>query len=494
MKQFNEPPFPFLRIAALTVVALFVHGYHLGVEDGEIYVPAALKLLHPHLYPFAAEFFLSHEHLSLFATILAWSARFTHLSMGWTVFAWYLLGLFATIGSIWLIASACFVTARARWSSVLITTAVLAMPATNTGLLLIDPYLTARSFSTPLTLFALFAMLQRKYAVATIGILLTASVHPQMAAYLLALGFVFWVAERHASRVRQPIPAMASAIGILPTSFALTPATGAYREALHSRDYFFLYNWAWYHWLGLLAPLAILAWFWKRPARNTTPNFSRLSFVLLPFGLLSILVAALFSTSPAFDMLQRLQPLRTFHLITLVFVILLAGFVGEYLGQKRPWAIGALSASLALGMYVVARQTYPRSAQIELPANRSSNPWVDTLLWIRHNTPENAVFAVDSRYFNDPASDAHGFRALSERSSLADYYKDGGVVSLFPALADEWKHMTDATYGLNHFTQSNFKTLHAQYPQLSWTVIHGSAPAGMKCPHTEGQYAVCILP
>ena len=45
----------------------------------------------------------------------------------------------------------------------LVVTAVLAMPATNTGLLLVDPYMTARSFSTPLTLFALAGLLERRY-------------------------------------------------------------------------------------------------------------------------------------------------------------------------------------------------------------------------------------------------------------------------------------------------------------------------------------------
>ena len=101
--------------------------------------------------------------------------------------------------------------------------------------------------------------------------------------------------------------------------------------------------------------------------------------------------------------------------------------------------------------------TYPNSPQIEIPSQTSTNPWVDTLLWIRHNTPTNAVFAVDSHYFKDSESDVHGFRAISARSALADYYKDSGVVSLFPGLADEWKQMSSATYGLNHFNIAQFQ-------------------------------------
>lgn len=485
---------PILRLGLLCLGALGVHGYHLGVEDAEIYIPTARKLLDPSLYPFGSEFFLSHGHLSLCGPLLAWTSRLTHLPLDWSILIWYVLTLFATLVSCWLVAQACFESGRARWTSVLVATAVLTMPATNTGLLLVDPYLTARSFSTPLTLFALSGLLERKYARAAAAILLTGAFHPQMVAYLVFLALVMWAAERNRARVGERVPVMASAIGILPTGFAFAPANGAYREALYSRDYYFLYNWAWYHWVGMLAPLAILAWFWKKPVRGTRPAFSRLSFAMLPFGLLSLAAGMFLAISPSLDMFARLQPLRTFHLITLVLVLLVSGVFGEYVARSRPWASAALACALALGMFFVARATYPNSPQVELPSTTSSNPWVNALLWIRQNTPRNAVFAVDSRYFKDPESDVHGFRAISARSALADYYKDGGVVSLFPGLAGEWKQMTNATYGLNHFSAADFRRLKSEYSEVSWTVVHGAAPAGLSCPYNQRGYVVCLLP
>src|ERR1700674_2255275 len=126
--------------------------------------------------------------------------------------------------------------------------------------------------------------------------------------------------ERARAGVKEPVPVMASAVGILPTGFHFVPATGAYREALYTRDYFFIYNWEWYHWLGMLAPMAILAWFWRGKVRGTTPLFAKVSFAMLPFGLVSIVAAMVISFSPALDTFVRLQPLRTFHLITIVFV------------------------------------------------------------------------------------------------------------------------------------------------------------------------------
>ncbi len=490
---------PLLRLAALTGAALVIHGYHLGAEDGEIHIPSAKKLLDPALYPYASEFFTAHEHLSLFGPILAWTARLTHLPADWTIFGWYLATLFATLLSSWLLVSVCFQSERAKWCAVLVFTAVLTMPATNTSLLLMDPYLTARSLSTPLTLFALGWFLERKYVWVSVAIPVMATIHPQMVAYLIFLVGVMWLVERLKTPVREPVPVMASLtpLGLmasaLPTGFHLAPATGAYREALYSRDYYFLSNWSWYHWLGMLAPLAILAWFWKGKLRGTKRGFERLSFAMIPFGLLSIVAGLVFSSSHQLDMFARLQPLRCFHLITLVFVVLLAGVVGEYWAKGRPWVLAAVSLPLAAGLFYVARATYPHSPQIEFPSQSSSNPWVNTLLWVRRNTPDDAVFAVDSRYFKDDETDLHGFRAVSERSALADYYKDGGVVSLFPNLADEWKQMSNATYGLNHFSADDFRRLEQQYPAVTWTVIHGAAPAGMDCPYQERGYSVCRL-
>lgn len=487
---------PFLRLALVTAGAIGIAGYHLGVEDGGIYIPAAQKLLHPALFPYGTEFFQSHEHLSIFAPILAWTARLSHLSMDWTVFLWYILSTFALLVSCWVLASVCFTSARARWSSVLIIATILTMPATNTGLLLMDPYLSARSFSTPLTIFALTAFLCRRYGLASALTLVTAAIHPLMAALVVFPAALLWMMERSQVAVaeQEPVPVASVLASFIPIGFHFAPAQGAYREALYSRDFLFLSRWTWYHWLGLLAPLAFLIWFWKGNLRGTTQEFRRISFVLVPYGIVSILAGAIICSTHDLDMYARLQPLRCFHLITLVFMLLLAGLIGEYTSAKKlRWALPTLLTGLTIGMSYVGYATYPYSPRIEIPGlGVESNAWLDTMNWVRHNTPQGAVFAVDSRYALDDGIDVHGFRALSERSALADYYKDGSVVTLFPNLADEWKQMSDATSGLNSFNAEQFTRLAHQYP-VTWTVIHGAAPSGMYCPYDHQGYAVCQI-
>jgi hypothetical protein len=105
---------PILRLAALTAAAVAIHGYHLGVEDAEIHLPAAKKLLDPGLYPFADEFFMTHERMSLFSPILAWSARLTHLPMDWIYFLWYIAGIFLLLASCWMLVAISFTAPRAR--------------------------------------------------------------------------------------------------------------------------------------------------------------------------------------------------------------------------------------------------------------------------------------------------------------------------------------------------------------------------------------------
>ena len=66
------------------------------------------------------------------------------------------------------------------------------------------------------------------------------------------------------------------------------------------------------------------------------------------------------------------------------------------------------------------------------------NLWVQAFVWIRGNTPKDALFALDADYINAAGEDAQCFRAIAERSALPDYSKDGGEASIAPELADAW--------------------------------------------------------
>ena len=85
----------------LTLLAVLVHGYHLGADDAEIYVPAIKKAADPALYPVFPEFFMSHAHMSLFARVVGDPARLLHLPADAAIFLCHVAGVFMLLAAAW---------------------------------------------------------------------------------------------------------------------------------------------------------------------------------------------------------------------------------------------------------------------------------------------------------------------------------------------------------------------------------------------------------
>ena len=181
----------------------------------------------------------------------------------------------------------------------------------------------------------------------------------------------------------------------LPLLFDLKPARGPAREALLSRTFFLVSNWTWYEWLGVFAPLALCWWFSRRKTAGTKPAFRLLLRALPPFGLLFTAAGLLLTSSSRLDNLTRLQPMRAFHLVYLVFFVFLGGLLGEHLLRHKTWRWIALFLPLASSMWLLQRSAYPASLHVEWPGANEVNSWNSAFYWIRHNAPKDAVFALD---------------------------------------------------------------------------------------------------
>ena len=103
---FAKSPLP--GLGAITGLAVLVHGYHLGVDDAAIYVPAIKRVADPELYPFGAQFFLSHAHLSIFSDLVGGSARLSHLPIDLVIFAWHIGSVFLLLLAAWRLLGSCF--------------------------------------------------------------------------------------------------------------------------------------------------------------------------------------------------------------------------------------------------------------------------------------------------------------------------------------------------------------------------------------------------
>jgi hypothetical protein len=184
--------------------------------------------------------------------------------------------------------------------------------------------------------------------------------------------------------------------------------------------------------------------------------------------------------------------MRAFHLIYMLVFVMLGGLVGEYWIRNRTWRWLVLVTPLAAGMLLVAHVTYPQSPHLEWPGVTGQNPWLEAFYWIRQNTPKSAVFAMDPNYLELPEVDQHGFRAVAERSALADNLKDSGAVSLFPTLAPEWKREVLAQTGWHRFELADFERLARLYP-VTWVLISRECSSGMECPYSNQELAVCQI-
>jgi hypothetical protein len=120
------------------------------------------------------------------------------------------------------------------------------------------------------------------------------------------------------------------------------------------------------------------------------------------------------------------------------------------------------------------------------------NEWAQASLWIQRNTAPNSVFAIDPEYMKAAGEDMVGFRALAERSRLADVVKDSGPVSMFPPLAEPWYEQLQAQRNWKQFQKPDFLRLERQYG-VTWIVLQRPGVPDINCPYQNQTVLVCQI-
>jgi len=473
----------------LTLAALAIHGYHPYAEDAEIYLPGVKKLLNPALYPAGTEFFQSHASLTLFPNLITASVRISHIPFDYAIFVWYLASIFLLLLACWEFAGICFGRTRARWGAVALIASLLTLPVAGTALYLMDQYLNPRNLAAFAAVFAVNRVLQKKFARAVLWIIFAAAVHPLMASFAIAFCAVLVLMDAFHDKVRKPAIAVAA---VLPFANFFAPPSPAYHQAMQFHISHFLLQWQWYEWLGLIAPLPILIWFGRVARSRNLKNLERVCYAAVVYELVYFVVALIIAIPERFEALARLQPLRSLHLLYLFMLMAIGGFIAEYFLQGRVWRWLVLFAPICVGMFVAQRELFPSTAHIEWPWAAPENQWEEAFLWIRQNTPINARFAIDPFYMEVPREDRIGFRAMTERSRLADANKDSGAVAMFPPLAEEWWEQFQAQKDWQHFTKADLLRLREKYG-VSWTLSQESETLGFSCPYKNPAVAVCQI-
>ena len=505
-KRFDASPLGVT--AALTVVAVLIHGYHPYAEDGGVYLPGILKLLHPDLYPTWTGFATAQTRFSLFAPTVAGIVQLTGINLMLSLFCVYVLSIWSTLFAAWQIAARCLKSPEARYGAVAIFALCLTAPAAGTSLLLVDPYVTARSISTPLGLFAIVEALDiiSEYrqtsririppvAFCTISLLIATLMHPLMASYaagcvvLLLCASISSIALR--SAVIGAVAIFAFLVAILVNLLAPAPPAGYAAVAL-SRYYWFLSAWHWYEIGGLLAPLVVV-WAIGRKYRFLNQCGRCLARMAFFAGLISIGVSLFLAHESGHSYsVAMLQPLRVFQTVYIVMILLTGALAAEFLLQRYALRWCALFVVLGALMLFVQIQTFPHSSHIELPWRSPANDWEQGFVWIRSNTPVEATVALDANYIDQPGEDAQNFRAVAERSSIPDYAKDGGIAAIDPALTPEWTAGQMMQNGLASASDRQRRAKLAS-ARANWIVLPAISPTSLDCPYQNRSMKVCRL-
>jgi hypothetical protein len=500
---------PLLMSAALALLAVLIHGYHPYAEDGGIYLPGILKLLHPELYPTWTGFVTAQTRFSLFAPAIVQLVRLTGMDVMVCMLGVYILSIWATLYATWLIASRCLRTLEARCGAVATFGLCMTLPAAGTSLLLVDPYVTARSISTPLGLLAIVGTLDvladfrksgqvriRSLGLTVGGLLIAALMHPLMGSYTACCLVLLVCASvsNHLLRNLSFAGVLLFAVLIASLVDLLAPAQPAgYAAVALSRSYWFLSGWHWYEVAGLVAPMMLL---WAMARNRTTLNERGrwLARMGVGAGLVGLEVSLLFAHQSAHNyFVAMLQPLRIFHTVYIVLIVLLGAMLAGVVLERDRVRWTATFLVLGALMFFVQIRTFPHSSHIELPDRLPSNDWEQGFLWIRNGTPPDATFALDARYIESFGEDAQNFRAIAERSTIPDYTKDGGIAAVDPGLTPAWRNAESMVAGLATIPDDQRREKLAR-AHVQWLILPRSSDTRFACPYQNRAMKVCRIP
>jgi hypothetical protein len=503
-------PRPIILTLLLTVLGFLVMGYHPGMEDDAIYLAGIKADLNPALFAYNADFFRLQLRLTIFDNWMAQFVRLTHMPLPWAELFWQFACLFVILWAARRVVAQLFPKASdisAQWAGVAMLAAMFTLPVAGTALNIADQHLHPRSVATALIVLAVSRILERKSMQAVPIALLACAFHPLMGAMGLSFCCIlsFTLSEPIQHRLRSwrtrrlesiatPVVAVIPPIALAgPFAWLFQPPAPTWLEALHSRHWFRLYQWTWYEWLGAIAPL-VLFWLVSRIARKRGEMMlSHFATAIFIYGVFQQAVAMILLGPQSLVLLSALEPMRYLHLVYIFMALVGGAYIGRYVLKISPWRWAVFLVVINAPMFYAQRQSFASTVHLELPGTPPSNSWLQAFDWIKHNTPTNAYFALDPDYLAADGEDYHGFRALAERSSLADNIKDTSVVTKVPQLGPAWKDQTLAQAGWPNFQLADFERLKSRFG-VDWVLVSYPQSTPLDCHWHNTTLAVCQIP
>ncbi|MGB0064681.1 MAG: hypothetical protein WBP85_09570 [Terracidiphilus sp.] len=467
-------------------------GYHPGLEDDGIYLTAVKARLNRELYPHDAQFFRLQMQATVFDGFMAHFVRWTRMPLAWAELFWQLAALFLILWASKKILDLLFFQSSARWAGVALVGAMFTLPVSGSALYMADQHLHPRNLATALILLAVWRILADRRWQAVPLLLAASLLHPLMAAFGISFCVFLALVTRGLHRMR-PRAMRSSVFAIMPLGWVFESGGPAWRTAIDARPYLYLYKWTWYEWLGALAPLLFIAWLWRFAQRRGETRLARFAAAALFYGLFQQALAMILLSPFVPARLIPLQPMRYLHIEYFLLMMTAGAMLGRFLLKKSVWRWTVFLLAVYAPMFACQRAEFANVPHLELPGRPPSNSWLQAFAWIKANTPTNAYFALDPHYLEAPGEDFHSFRALAERSQLADAVKDTTVVTQVPELAPLWDNQVRAQQGWHNFTLADFNRLKTAYG-VDWVLVAWPQPPGLGCSWHNNALAVCRIP
>src|ERR1017187_85615 len=155
------------------------------------------------------------------------------------------------------------------------------------------------------------------------------------------------------------------------------PVSDSYRAVIQTHPYFLLTNWAWYEWLGIFAPLAMLVAMATYGRRACFGPMAHLLKVLAAFEALFIAAALFISMPGPLERFSEIQPMRCLLLVYILLFLLGGCLLGKWVLRRRWWRWALLFAPLCAGMAVAQAQLFPVSRHVEFRGVQPRTSWVE---------------------------------------------------------------------------------------------------------------------
>lgn len=492
-----------IPILLFSLLGFLAMGYHPGAEDDGVYLTAVKAGLNPALYPHDGEFFRVQMRASVFDNWMAAFVRATGIPLVWSELLWQAISIVGIVWACWSIVCRLFDDAPARWSGIAMLGAMLTLPVAGTALYIADQCLHPRNPATALILLAVARILAGRRWQAAPLLLVAVLLHPLMGAFGVSFCCVLMLvlAEpmhrkfrtwRSRSAGSQTGVAYRAAM-LVPFGWLFARPSPAWVNAMETRHWFRLYSWTWYEWLGVIGPLVLFFVVASAARRRGQTTLARFAIAVLIYGVLQQAFAMIVLAPRRWIVFSTLEPMRYLQLVYVFMALIGGAYLGQFVLKTRAWR-WALFLIVAYGaMFGVQRHLFAASDDLELPGRAPANPWLQAFAWIRANTPQDAYFALDPRYQDATGEDYHSFRALAERSALADAIKDTSVLSKAPELVPVWKAQVDAQQGWNRFGPADFARLKREFG-VDWILVRNPQSTALPCPWHNAELAVCRIP